>query len=172
MLYQMKRMHDMKPNPGGQLAIENIVGREDLIADMWGTLEGRSIYMNDLRRVGKTMILRKMEANQPSGWLAVKRDLGGCHTAAEFATQAYRDCDQVLTRRQRALRRMSELLGAVKGRKGKEGNDPALSLRTYLKQRRERRGVKAECRGETCYFLYTPSESALTVKPAKSGICR
>lgn len=115
MLYQMKRMHDMKPNPGGQLATENIVGRDDLIADMWGILEGRSIYMNDLRRVGKTMILRKMEANPPSGWLAVKRDLGGCHTAAEFATQAYRDCDHVLTRKQRALRRMSELLGAVKG---------------------------------------------------------
>ena len=89
--------NDMKPNPGGQLAIENIVGRDDLIADMWGILEGRSIYMNDLRRVGKTMILRKMEANQPSGWLAVKRDLGGCHTAAEFATQAYRDSNDVLS---------------------------------------------------------------------------
>ncbi len=111
----MKRSEDMKPNPGGQLATENIVGRDELIADLWGILEGRSIYMNDLRRVGKTMILRKMEATPPSGWLAVKRDLGGCHSAAEFATQAYRDCDHVLARKQRALRRMNDLLGALKG---------------------------------------------------------
>ena len=67
MFRRVKRSDDMKPNPGGQLATENIVGRDDLIADMWEILEGRSIYMNDLRRVGKTMILRKMEANPPPG---------------------------------------------------------------------------------------------------------
>ena len=111
----MKRGKDMNPNPGGQLATENIVGRDVLIADMWGILEGRSIYMNDLRRVGKTMILDKMAAEPPPAWLPVKRDLGGCHTAAEFATQAYRDSKDVLGRKKRALRRMNELLGALKG---------------------------------------------------------
>ena len=105
----------MKPNPGGQLAAENIVGRDYLIADMWGILQGRSIYMNDLRRVGKTMILNKMVAEPPQAWLAVKRDLGGCHTAAEFATQAYRDSKDVLGRKKRALRQMNDLLGALKG---------------------------------------------------------
>ena len=115
MLCDMKRSDGMKPNPGGQLAVENIVGRDDLIADMWEILEGRSIYMNDLRRVGKTMILNKMLAEPPAAWLPVKRDLGGCHTAAEFATQAYRDSKEVLGRKKRALRRMNELLGALKG---------------------------------------------------------
>ena len=115
MLDAMKRANEMKPNPGGQLATENIVGRDVLIADMWGILEGRSIYMNDLRRVGKTMILDKMVAEPPETWLPVKRDLGGCHTAAEFATQAYRDSKDVLGRKKRGLRRMNELLGALKG---------------------------------------------------------
>jgi hypothetical protein len=105
----------MKPNPGGQLAAENIVGRDDLVAQMWDVLEGRSIYMNDLRRVGKTMILRKMDACPAPGWLTVKRDLGGCHTAAEFATQAYRDSDALLGHKKRALRRMKEILGDLKG---------------------------------------------------------
>jgi hypothetical protein len=40
----------MRPNPGGQLAPGNIVGRDKLIAQMWTILRGRSIYMNDLRR--------------------------------------------------------------------------------------------------------------------------
>ena len=105
----------MKPNLGGQLAPDHIVGREALIAEMWTTLEGRSIYMNDLRRVGKTMILRKMEAHPPMGWLVIKRDLGGCHTAAEFATQAYRDSADLLSRKKQAMRRMEQLLGALKG---------------------------------------------------------
>ena len=106
---------NMKPNPGGQLNPDNIVGRDALIADMWAILDGRSIYMNDLRRVGKTMILRKMEAHPPKGWVAVKRDLGGCHTAAEFASRAYRDSAEVLSRKKRAMRRMEQLLGAAKG---------------------------------------------------------
>lgn len=105
----------MKPNPGGQLAPDNIVGRDALIAQLWTILEGRSIYMNDLRRVGKTMIMRKMEAHPPKGWLTVKRDLGGCHTAAEFATRAYRDSADVLSRKRRVMRRMEQLLGAIQG---------------------------------------------------------
>jgi len=82
---------------------------------MWSILEGRSIYMNDLRRVGKTMILDKMKAKPPRSWLAIKRDLGGCHTAAEFATRAYRDSNDVLGGKQRALRRMEDLLGKLQG---------------------------------------------------------
>jgi hypothetical protein len=105
----------MKPNPGGQLAPHNIVGRDKLVEQMWTILRGRNIYMNDLRRVGKTMILDKMLANPPSGWLAVKRDLEGCHTAAEFATLAYRDSEELLSRTKLGLRRMKEWLGELKG---------------------------------------------------------
>lgn len=105
----------MKPNPGGHLEPKNIVGRDGLIAQMWEILEGRSIYMNDLRRVGKTVILDKMKAEPPKDWLAIKRDLGGCHTAAEFATRAYQDSAEALSRSKRALRRMEQLLGTLHG---------------------------------------------------------
>lgn len=105
----------MKPNPGGQLSPEHIIGRDALIADMWGILEGRSIYMNDLRRIGKTQIMVKMHAQPPTGWVAVKSDLGGIHTAAEFATLAYRQSHEVLGQQKRTLRRMGELLGKARG---------------------------------------------------------
>ena len=105
----------MKTNPGGQLAVDEIIGRDPLISQMWQILAGRSIYMNDLRRVGKTMILRKMEADPPTGWLTVKRDLGGCHTAAEFATMAFRDSEAALGYKKIALRGMGQLLGKLKG---------------------------------------------------------
>ncbi|MGO8677580.1 MAG: hypothetical protein ACLQVX_17120 [Limisphaerales bacterium] len=105
----------MRSNPGGQLAPGNIVGRDKLVAQMWTILRGRSIYMNDLRRVGKTMILDKMQADPPPGWLVIKRDLEGLHTAAEFATQAYRDSEELLSKTTLGFRRMRELLGGLKG---------------------------------------------------------
>lgn len=104
-----------KPNPGGQLSPDQIIGRDDLIARMWGILEGRSIYMNDLRRIGKTQIMVKMHAERPAGWRSAKCDLGGIHTAAEFATQAFRQSNEVLGSEKRTLRRMHELLGKAKG---------------------------------------------------------
>jgi hypothetical protein len=105
----------VKSNPGGQLDTESIRGRDALVAQMWGILEGRSIYMNDLRRVGKTMILRKMQAEPPAGWIAIKRDLGGFHSAAEFATGVFRDSEGALGRKKLALRRMGQLLGNLQG---------------------------------------------------------
>jgi hypothetical protein len=105
----------MRPNPGGQLDVDDIIGRDELVREMWEILAGRSIYMNDLRRVGKTQILNRMEALSPDRWLVIKRDLGGFHTAAEFAAWTFRDCLDRLGRTQRAFRRMEQLLGALQG---------------------------------------------------------
>lgn len=108
-------MKAIKPNPGGQLAPDEILGRDDLIEELWDILDGRNIYMNDLRRIGKTMILRKMEAEPRKGWLVSKRDLGGIKTAAEFTTQVYRDALGKLGKGKQRLRRMGELLGHAAG---------------------------------------------------------
>lgn len=82
---------------------------------MWEVLEGRSIYMNDLRRIGKTQILNRMEALAPKDWLVIKRDLGGFHTAAEFATSLFKDSHGLLGTKERAFRRMSQLIDFAKG---------------------------------------------------------
>jgi len=103
----------MKPNPGGQLDPDEIRGRDELITELWEILEGRNIYMNDLRRIGKTMILNKMEARPPEGWLVLKRDLGGLRSCAEFASRVFRDAHALLGRKKRVLRRMEQLAGAI-----------------------------------------------------------
>ncbi len=105
----------MKPNPGGQLQPDEIFGRDALIAKYWEILEGRGIYANDLRRIGKTQIMVKMDARPPKGWRTMKRDVGGCHTAAEFATLAYRDSTRLLGAGRKTTRRMERLLGALGG---------------------------------------------------------
>jgi len=93
----------------------SIVGREAFIATVWANLDRFSLYMNDLRRIGKTRIIKKMHAEVPKGWLAAFSDLEGTHTAEEFAALVYKDSAAVLTGKKRALRKMSALLGKAAG---------------------------------------------------------
>ncbi len=93
----------------------SIVGRDAFIADTWRELAFKSLYMNDLRRIGKTRILRKMHAELPPGWLATFSDLEGTHTAEEFAALVYKDSAQVLTAKQGKLRKMGDLRGKPAG---------------------------------------------------------
>ena len=41
MCEETDRPNNMKPSPGGELGAENIVGRENLNAEMWCIIEGR-----------------------------------------------------------------------------------------------------------------------------------
>jgi hypothetical protein len=93
----------------------SIVGRDAFIAMVWAMLARFSLYMNDLRRIGKTRIIRKMHAETPAGWLAAFSDLEGTHTAEEFAALVYKDSAAVLTGKKKVLRRMSDLLGKAAG---------------------------------------------------------
>ena len=96
-------------------AFAHIVGREAFIADTWASLVHKSLYMNDLRRIGKTQIIRKMHAELPSGWVGAFSDLEGTHTAEEFAALVYKDSARVLSMKQQGLRKMTTLLGKAGG---------------------------------------------------------
>jgi hypothetical protein len=52
----------MKAAPGAQLSIKDIFGRDPFIANLWRVLETNSVRMEAERRIGKTSILHKMEA--------------------------------------------------------------------------------------------------------------
>jgi hypothetical protein len=77
----------MKAAPGGQLPVQDIYGRDIFIADVWRVLDRNSVRLEAERRIGKTSILHKMEAEPPSGWEPVSLDLEKVHSAAEFAEQ-------------------------------------------------------------------------------------
>jgi hypothetical protein len=79
----------MKSNPGGQIPVDEILGRDRLIADLWDTLHRLSVVMTAERRIGKTSVLRKMQAEPPAGWFVVSMDLERVHTANEFATAVF-----------------------------------------------------------------------------------
>lgn len=72
-----------------------VYGREQYIDRLWQTLDGdpplmpgRSIYINDLRRIGKTYILDELERN-PRGYIVVNYSVEGLGDASRFAATVF-----------------------------------------------------------------------------------
>ncbi len=105
----------MRANPGGILASNEVVGRDELIAEIWRTLAVQSVVLTSERRIGKTSVIRKM-ADQVSDakTFAVIRDIEGLRTPEEFVEAIYRDVEKQLGKLDRAklgLWRLMENLG-------------------------------------------------------------
>ena len=88
----------MKINPGGALALEDIVGRDALVAEIMDVLETQSLQLVAERRMGKTHVLSKLEARKSEGWFIVKRDLEGVRSANEFVQYVIADLHPLLGR--------------------------------------------------------------------------
>lgn len=73
----MKTLKAMKANAGGMLPPDNVIGRDKLIAKTWAILEQQSVILSAERRMGKTSMIRKMEAEGKDNQLIIFRDLEG-----------------------------------------------------------------------------------------------
>jgi len=118
----------MKANPGGQLDIKDVIGRDKLIENIWDTLEQQSVVLVAERRIGKTTVMQVMEERPREGWRVVRRDVEKCHSAMDFSKQVYADVDQFLSAKNKTMRRCAEFfnmaggtkLGVIELPKGKE----------------------------------------------------
>jgi len=81
----------MKPNPGGILQLNDIVGRDSVVAYLQATLEQQSILLVAERRTGKTHVLEKFKATAPANWVVIKRDIGAIRSAPEFVQYVMAD---------------------------------------------------------------------------------
>lgn len=100
----------MKANPGGNLDPDSVYGRDELIEMLWDRLEVQSILLNAERRIGKTQVLRKMQAQPRKGWRPVFRDLERIHSAQEFAEFVYDEVQQFLGKGVRAKNFIQKML--------------------------------------------------------------
>ena len=81
----------MKPNPGGILPPEDIIGRENLVAQLMEVLDVQSIVLVAERRIGKTHVLDKFKAAAPTDWVVIKRDIGAIRSTTEFVQYVMAD---------------------------------------------------------------------------------
>ena len=105
----------MKANPGGQIDIKSVIGRDALITRLWETVESQSLLVTAERRIGKTTVMKKMEGEPTAGWLPVYQDLESCHSAMEFAMTVYREVHRFLSGKGKFTRRSKEFFGAFGG---------------------------------------------------------
>src|SRR6185437_16855790 len=79
----------MLTNPGGRLDVAQIIGRNNEIARYWKILANRSLVLTAERRIGKTHILAKMEADGCNGFLPFYQELESVHSTVELIRSIY-----------------------------------------------------------------------------------
>ncbi len=105
----------VKANPGGQLAPNEVFGRDALIEGLWRILERQSVVLIAERRMGKTQVIKKMQAESPFEKLPVYHDFEGVRSALEFVEIVFHDVERFLSRWQRTAERTRLVLSKLGG---------------------------------------------------------
>ncbi len=105
----------MKANPGGAVSPENVMGRDRLIERLWATLKHQSLVLVAERRMGKTCIIKKMEAQPPDGTMIRVRDVGGVSSPIEFVERVAEDVEKHLNLFQKTATKTKEFLAFLGG---------------------------------------------------------
>jgi hypothetical protein len=105
----------MRINPGGQIDTKDVIGRDQLVAQLWRVLERQSLHLTAERRIGKTTVLKKMIADVGPGKTCVYRDLEGICSPIEFTESVFHDVEQLLKPISRVAGKTRELLKHLKG---------------------------------------------------------
>ncbi|MDJ0580477.1 hypothetical protein [Crocosphaera sp.] len=100
----------MKANPGGILAPEDVIGRDKLIAKIWAILEQQSVILSAERRMGKTNMIKKMQAEGKDNKLIIFRDLEGMRSPIEFVEAVWEDVEKYLSKSQKTTQKVRQFI--------------------------------------------------------------
>jgi hypothetical protein len=105
----------MRTNPGGQIAPNEVLGRDLLIERLWQILERQSLVLTAERRMGKTTVVKKMAAEPQQGMRIFWRDVEELRSPLEFVDVLLQDVQEVLSRKQQTTNRVRDLLKQLNG---------------------------------------------------------
>ncbi len=97
------------------LAPENVVGRDTLIRDIWHLMKRHSVVFTAERRIGKTTVMRKMQAEAPSGIIATYLDLEKVDSPHRFVEVLLEEVNNLLPKTEKARNVFKGLMEAVGG---------------------------------------------------------
>lgn len=106
----------MKANPGGQLAVAEIIGREKLIERIRRSLDRQSVVLSAERRIGKTSIMLKMQVEaDPEREVVFFSDLERIYTPLELVETVLQSVETHLSIRQKTASRFRKLFKHLAG---------------------------------------------------------
>lgn len=139
----MPPLRPIAPSPGGQLAPDDVIGRDREITRAWELLERGSVRLNEPRRIGKTSLLTKMGADPPPGWHCVRQSFQGVTTLDEMAARALSGIFSHQRLSKQVRDRVKQFLSVVSGKATVQSitfelqptfrHDPVLALETALR---------------------------------------
>ena len=88
----------MHINPGGRLAVNEIVGRDEQIGRYWEILERQGLILTGERRIGKSHIVFKMNEEGRTGFVTSYQELEGVRSTTELISSLYRAVGPNLSR--------------------------------------------------------------------------
>ncbi len=98
-----------------RLATNNVVGRDHLIKKIWRILRRDSVVFTAERRIGKTTVMQKMQAEAPDGVLAIYFDLEKVDTPQRFVEVLLDRINGLLPKTEAAKGAFQGLLQALGG---------------------------------------------------------
>ena len=104
-----------RANPGGEIAPDEIVGRDDLVRRIWSTLARQSVLMVAERRMGKTTVIKKMRHEPPEGFRVLFRDVESVGSPLEFAEAVAKDVQGLLPTASWAKTRLARVYEHIAG---------------------------------------------------------
>ncbi len=107
----------MRVNPGGHVDPKDVVGRDSFIEHLWDVLERQSVVLAAERRMGKTCVIKKMEAEGSDHRITVYRDLEKIHSPLEFVRVVLRDVEAYLGLFDKVAVKFRNFLADVSGHK-------------------------------------------------------
>jgi hypothetical protein len=84
----------LRINPGGTLTPAEVVGRDLFVGAAWEAIGRQSLLITAERRMGKTSVLLKLEAEPPPRTLVVRRSLQGITSPDEFLRMLVADVEK------------------------------------------------------------------------------
>ncbi len=98
-----------------QVAPENVVGRDRLIAQIWKAIDRGSVVFTAERRIGKTTVLKKMEADPAKGKVVLYADLEKVDSPTRFVEVVLTDLKEYLGKKAIVEGWLSKLIGSIEG---------------------------------------------------------
>ena len=122
----------MKTNPGGQLAVGEIVGRTEICQRIREALQTQSVIMTAERRIGKTSVMTILEERPDENWIPIYTDLEKVQDAMGFATTIYDVVQKYLSTKQKAINHVKKLAEFIGGSEINGYKIPESNQKTWL----------------------------------------
>jgi hypothetical protein len=71
--------------------LADIIGRDEIVTELWRDVERGNIRINEMRRFGKTSVLRLMESRTPAGWVCVRTSVQAARSSSDLIAFTLKD---------------------------------------------------------------------------------